>query len=99
MPYRPKRKTRASVAREKGLAPLADIILQQPELKGDAGVILEEFARPFLTSEKGVDTTLEAYAGARDIVAEVISEDANVRGSTRSSFFKRSNSWCQVGGS
>ena len=53
LPYRPKRKTRASVAREKGLAPLADIILEQPELKGDAGAILEEYARPFLTSEKG----------------------------------------------
>src|SRR2546421_8012348 len=90
LPYRPKRKTRASVAREKGLAPLADIILQQPELKGNAAAILEEHARPFLNPEKGVDTSLEAYAGARDIVAEVISEDANVRGTVRSSFFKRS---------
>jgi len=88
LPYRPKRKTRASVAREKGLAPLADIILQQLELNGEA--ILEEYARPFLDAEKGVDTSLEAYAGASDIVAEVISEDANVRGSVRSSFFKRS---------
>src|SRR5205085_8286229 len=90
LPYRPKRKTRASVAREKGLAPLADIILQQPALKGDADAILEEHARPFLNPEKGVDTSLEAYAGARDIAAEVISEDANVRGSVRSLFFKRS---------
>src|SRR5437763_4501246 len=48
LPYRPKRKTRASVAREKGLAPLADIILQQPELKGDAAAIVEEHARPFI---------------------------------------------------
>jgi uncharacterized protein len=90
LPYRPKRKTRASVAREKGLAPLADIILQQLELSGDAEAILEEYARPFLDAEKGVDTSLEAYAGASDIVAEVIAEDANVRGSVRSSFFKRS---------
>jgi uncharacterized protein len=90
LPYRPKRKTRASVAREKGLAPLADIILQQPELVGDAHTILEKYANPFLNTEKGVDTSLEAYAGARDIVAEVIAEDANVRGSVRALFFKRS---------
>src|SRR5438874_8501126 len=80
LPYRPKRKTRASVAREKGLAPLAEIILQQPELKADAQTILEEYARSYLNAEKGVDTSLEAYAGASDIVAEVIAEDANVRG-------------------
>ena len=90
LPYRPKRKTRASVAREKGLAPLADIILQQPELAGDAETIREEYALPFLSSEKGVDTSLEAYAGACDIAAEVIAEDANVRGSMRTTFFKRS---------
>ncbi len=90
LPYRPKRKTRASVAREKGLAPLAELILQQPELKGDVDTILEEHAQPFLDVEKGVETSLEAYAGARDIVAESISEDANVRGSMRTSFFKRS---------
>jgi uncharacterized protein len=90
LPYRPKRKTRASVAREKGLAPLADIILQQPEIAGDTGAILEERARPFLDAEKGVTTSLEAYAGACDIAAEIIAEDANVRGSMRTSFFKRS---------
>ena len=54
LPYRPKRKTRASVAREKGLAPLADIILQQPELSGEAQALLEEHARPFLdAAERG----------------------------------------------
>ena len=90
LPYRPKRKTRASVAREKGLAPLADIILQQLELKGAIDSILEEHAQPFLNVEKGVDTSLEAYAGARDIVAEIISEDANVRGTMRTAFFKQS---------
>ncbi len=90
LPYRPKRKTRASVAREKGLAPLADIILHQPELRGDQITILEEHAQPFLNTEKGVDTSLEAYAGARDIVAEVLAEDANVRGSVRTAFFKHS---------
>src|SRR6202011_2999074 len=90
LPYRAKRKTRASVAREKGLAPLADLILQQLELRGDPDTILEQQAQGFLNAEKGVDTSLEAYAGACDIVAEVIAEDANVRGSVRSSFFKRS---------
>src|SRR5262249_6999815 len=70
LPYRPKRKTRASIAREKGLAPLAELVLQQPELQGDASTILEQHARPFLNTEKGIDTSLEAYAGARDIVAE-----------------------------
>jgi uncharacterized protein len=90
LPYRPKRKTRASVAREKGLAPLADIILQQPESASDSETLLEESARPFLDAEKGVETSLEAYAGACDIAAEVITEDANVRGSVRSSFFKNS---------
>jgi uncharacterized protein len=90
LPYRPKRKTRASVAREKGLAPLADIILQQLEATGDAEAILEEHARPFLDAEKDVATSLEAYAGACDIVAEVIAEDANVRGGVRTTFFKHS---------
>lgn len=89
LPYRPKRKTRASVAREKGLAPLADLILQQPEMSGDPEALLEEQARPFLNAELGVDTSLEAYAGARDIAAEVIAEDAGVRGSVRATFFKQ----------
>ncbi|MBE3557667.1 MAG: RNA-binding protein [Ktedonobacteraceae bacterium] len=88
LPYRPKRKTRASVAREKGLAPLAEIILQQPELSGDSEVLLEEYARPYLNVEKGIDTSLEAYAGACDIVAETIAENAGVRGSVRATFFQ-----------
>ena len=90
LPYRPKRKTRASVAREKGLAPLAEIILQQPEHKGDMAALLEEYARPFLNAEKGVETDLEAYAGASDIVAEMIAEDADVRSGVRTTFFKQS---------
>ncbi len=96
LPYRPKRKTRASVAREKGLAPLGDIILQQPELRGDVDAILEQHALPFLNAEKGVDTSLEAYAGACDIAAEVIAEDANVRGSVRTSFFRSSTLGAKV---
>ena len=96
LPYRPKRKTRASVAREKGLAPLAELILRQPEMKGDKDAILEEHAQPFLNAEKDVETSLEAYAGARDIVAEIISEDANVRGNVRASFFKHSSITARV---
>lgn len=90
LPYRPKRKTRASVAREKGLAPLADLILQQLELDGDQNAVLAEHARPFIDAEKGVNSSDEAYAGARDIVAETIAEDANVRGGIRATFFKQS---------
>lgn len=89
LPYRPKRKTRASVAREKGLTPLAEIILQQPELRGDVEQLLEEHSRAFLDADKGVDTSLEAYAGASDIVAEIIAEDATVRGNVRTTFFKQ----------
>ena len=89
LPYRPKRKTRASIAREKGLTPLAEIILQQPLVSGDAGALLEAYARPFLNVEQGVETSIEAYAGARDIAAEVIAEDAGVRGSVRAAFFKQ----------
>src|SRR5437899_2565954 len=70
LPYRPKRKTRASVAREKGLAPLAEHILQQLALAGDQSTLLEQYAQPFVDAEKGVNTLQEAYAGARDIVAE-----------------------------
>ena len=67
-PYKQKRKTRAGVAREKGLEPLARLILEQIRTQQS----LEELAAPFLTEE--VSTIEEAWAGARDIVAEVISE-------------------------
>lgn len=90
LPYRPKRKTRASIAREKGLVPLAEMILQQLEMRGDTQTLLEEHARPFLNPAQGVDTSLEAYTGACDIAAEVIAEDANVRGSVRTNYFKYS---------
>jgi uncharacterized protein len=88
LPYRPRRRTRAGVAREKGLLPLAETILQQPELgEGDQAAWLAAYAQPFVDAEKGVETPLEAYAGARDIVAEIIAEDANVRGAIRALFF------------
>lgn len=72
-PYKPKRKTRASMAREKGLEPLAQLILQQLQTRQTA----EEIAAPFVTEE--VPTIEEALAGARDIVAEMISDQAQIR--------------------
>ncbi len=77
LPFRPKRRTRAMVAREKGLAGLAQLILDQ--VRGERG--REALARPFIS--KQVPTPEEAYAGARDIVAELVAEDAGVRGRLR----------------
>src|SRR5690606_21656182 len=76
-PYRPKRRTRASIARERGLQPLADLILAQPR-KGDQP---ETAAQGFLSDD--VPTGNDALAGARDIVAEMISDHAEVRRQTR----------------
>ncbi len=75
-PYRPKRRTRATMAREKGLGPLAEIIVAQT-LEGDR----EALAAPFLNDE--VDSVDEAYGGARDVVAEMVADDPNVRESLR----------------
>jgi len=76
-PYKPKRRTRASVARERGLQPLADLILEQPWFERS----LADLAQPYLTDE--VPTVEEAWAGSRDIVAEIISDHAEVRQGTR----------------
>ncbi|HRF97179.1 MAG TPA: Tex-like N-terminal domain-containing protein, partial [Aggregatilineales bacterium] len=77
LPYKPKRRTRASIAREQGLQPLADMILAQARPKES----LDALAKPFLTDN--VPTLADAWAGARDIVAEVISDNALVRGDMR----------------
>ena len=74
-PYRPKRKTRASVAREKGLEPLADAIYAQE--KDSAYPI--DMAAAYMDAEKGVETPEDALAGALDIIAENISDDAGIR--------------------
>ncbi len=76
-PYRPKRRTRAAIARERGLEPLADLILAQPITRQTA----EELARPFVSED--APTIADALAGARDIVAETISDHAGVRGRLR----------------
>ncbi len=73
-PYKPKRKTRASVAKEKGLEPLANIIYLQMTKKS-----LEEEAAAYIDEEKGVATAEEAIAGAKDILAESISDEADYR--------------------
>jgi len=86
-PYKPKRRTRASIAREKGLTPLADLILNQDLSKKT----LTELAEPYLNKE--VPTVEEAFAGARDIVAEVISDHPQVRKVTR----EKALQWGRVG--
>nr|WP_280921760.1 Tex family protein [Paenibacillus sediminis] len=73
-PYRQKRKTRASVAKEKGLEPLANWIWEQPK-QGD----LNSEAAKFIDAEKGVETAEDAIQGAMDILAEQIADDANIR--------------------
>lgn len=79
-PYRPKRKTRASVAKEKGLAPLAQKIYLQAEKHGSVIEIASEYVNP----EKGVNTPDEAISGACDIIAEEISDNADYRKKIRS---------------
>ena len=73
-PYRPKRKTRASVAKEKGLQPLAEFILEQNTDKP-----LETEAEKYVDADKGVTDVREALQGARDIIAESISDEADYR--------------------
>ncbi len=79
-PYRPKRKTRASVAKEKGLEPLAMRMLLQQDKTGDP----LEIASEFTDSEKGVETPEDALQGAMDIIAEIISDNADYRKRIRS---------------
>ena len=87
-PYKPKRRTRATIAREKGLEGLAQLILEQnPTAKS-----LEKLAQPFLNDD--VPTVEEALAGARDIVAEMVSDDADVRKVTREKALKWSEIQC-----
>lgn len=73
-PYRPKRRTRATIAKEKGLEPLANVILLQM-----TGRTLEEEAEPYISEEKGVSDAKDAINGAKDILAESISDEADYR--------------------
>ncbi len=80
LPYKPKRKTRASIAIEKGLEPLATIVMRQDYID------LIGKAEEFINDEKGVETIEEALAGARDIIAEKINEDQLTRKRIRTIF-------------
>ncbi len=82
-PYKPKRKTRASVAREKGLSPLAEAILAQEDQNG-----LPELLNQYIDPEKGVETAQDALNGAKDIIAEDISDSAEIRKLMREYFLK-----------
>jgi uncharacterized protein len=79
LPFRPKKKTRALAAREKGLLPLADYIWTQD----DSGRSKDEIVEPFVDAGKGVPTAAEALAGARDIIAERIADEGELRGWVR----------------
>ena len=80
LPYRPKRRTRATIAREKGLEPLAQELLKQ-ELDDVAAA-----ATPYVDVEKGVLDVEEALQGARDIIAEMVSENGDARAALRTLF-------------
>ena len=83
-PFKPKRRTRASIAREKGLEPLAVIIYSQKLIQGDINALASEY----LDEEKGVNTTEEAIQGAMDIIAETVSDNAEYRRVIRELTFK-----------
>ena len=86
-PYRPKRRTRAGIARERGLQPLADLILEQPRTRTDPAA----WAGPHVSDR--VPTVEDAWAGARDVVAETVSDDPEVRGPVR----ERASRWGMIG--
>lgn len=85
LPYKPKRKTRASEARKKGLEPLALMILEQGKINPDSE------AEAFLNVELGVNSIDEALSGARDIIAEIINEHVEVRTSMRRYFQQKAS--------
>ncbi len=74
-PFKPKRRTRASIAKEKGLEPLAGIIIAQEATEGE----ISDLALPFVDEEKGVSSVEEAVQGASDIIAEQVSDNAQFR--------------------
>ena len=82
LPYKPKRKTRASVAVERGLQPLADALQKQYKCS------VEQLAMPFVNEAKGVENVDDALAGARDIIAERVSEDIAARNRVRNIFHR-----------
>ncbi|HZJ03257.1 MAG TPA: Tex-like N-terminal domain-containing protein, partial [Thermoleophilia bacterium] len=86
LPYRPKRRTRAQTARERGLEPLAEKLLKgEPRSQTE----LEHLAESFVDAELGIESVEEALAGARDIVAEQVAEHPEVRSRLRALFEER----------
>ncbi len=83
LPYKPKRRTKAMIAREKGLEPLANYLWEQEPRE----LPLDAFAATFVDAEKGVNTVEEAFEGARHIVAETISDNADIRKLLRKAMF------------
>lgn len=83
LPYRPKRRTKATVAKERGLEPLAKKIFEQ------TGINPDQEAIEFVSAEKGVESADDAVAGARDIIAEWINEDAKIRARLRKLFYDK----------
>ncbi|NLE29735.1 MAG: RNA-binding transcriptional accessory protein [Phycisphaerae bacterium] len=80
LPFRPKRRTRATIAKEKGLEPLADLLFAQESIDPHAE------AQAYINAEKGVESVEDALAGARDIIAEKINEDSQARAQMRDFF-------------
>ncbi|MBE5757888.1 MAG: RNA-binding transcriptional accessory protein [Clostridiales bacterium] len=89
-PFKPKRKTRASVAIAKGLQPLADKIVEQKPFD------LEKEAENYISEEKGVATTSEAIQGAKDIIAEMISDNASLRKELREAIVNKGFIKCKL---
>ncbi|MGB0522002.1 MAG: Tex family protein [Flammeovirgaceae bacterium] len=90
LPYKPKRRTRATIAREKGLEPLAELIFAQE------GFALDDEAAKYLSEEKEVASIEEALAGARDIIAEKVNEDQEARKEIRQLFEEEGTFSCKV---
>lgn len=90
LPFRPKRRTKATMAREKGLEPLALVIFKQE------GTDPYKEAEQFIAPEKGVESAEDALSGARDIIAEMISEDQNARAALRNLFASKGMFICVV---
>lgn len=91
LPYRPKRRTRATIAREKGLEPLAKLLFAQDSSNDPA-----EIAADYVSKEKNVADAEEALAGARDIISEWINEDAIIRKEMRSFYERKAKIECKA---
>jgi uncharacterized protein len=83
LPFKPKRRTRATIAKEKGLEPLAELLFEQ----GDINPFEE--AKKYIDREKGIETVEDALQGARDIIAERVNEDQEARGKIRGLFTEK----------